>query len=109
MGIEVAAVQFERVCQACRAIDRDPGELAFSNTLVLCCGRSDAEIASRAAKTGHSVEELRAIGAGGSPAELVDTIGRCAEIGASRIFLAVNDIDLDHLELVASQVMPQLN
>ncbi|TQF74761.1 LLM class F420-dependent oxidoreductase [Rhodococcus spelaei] len=106
---EDTAVQFDRVKAACAAIDRDPAELAFSNALVLCCGRTEAEIASRAARIGREVDELRANGAAGSPAELVDKIGRYRELGSSRIYLQTLDLDdLDHLELVATEVMPQL-
>jgi F420-dependent oxidoreductase-like protein len=100
---------FERVRGACRAIDRDPGELVYSNALVLCCGRDDAEVARRAAAIGREVDELRTNGLAGSPAELVDKIGRYGELGSSRIYLQTLDLDdLDHLELVASEVLPQL-
>lgn len=108
-GVEGAAAQFERVRRACRAIERDPAELRLSNTLTLCCGRTDAEVASRAAAIDRTVEQLSRNGGAGSPAELVDNFGRYAEIGASRIHLMFRDMDdLDHLELVASDVMPQL-
>jgi hypothetical protein len=40
---------------------------------------------------------------------VVDKLGRYAEIGATRIYLQILDLDdLDHLELVASAVRPQL-
>ncbi|MCX2934308.1 TIGR03560 family F420-dependent LLM class oxidoreductase [Mycobacterium sp. CVI_P3] len=109
-GVAVAAAQFERVRQACRAIDREPGQLKFSHTMTLCCGRTEAEVAARAEATQRSVEELRAGGGAGSPSELVDSIGSYAETGVSRIYLMMRDIDdLGHLELVACEVMPQLN
>ncbi|WP_421845135.1 TIGR03560 family F420-dependent LLM class oxidoreductase [Mycobacterium sp.] len=108
-GIEVAAAQYERVRQACLAINRDPNELRFSYTMALCCGRSEAEVNARAAAMDRSVEELRENGGAGSPSELVDNIGRYSEAGASRIYMMIRDIDdLDHVELVASEVMPQL-
>lgn len=107
--VEDTAAQFDRVRAACRVIDRDPAELAFSNALVLCCGRTEAEISARAAKIGREVAELRENGAAGSPAELVDKIGRYGELGSSRIYLQTLDLDdLDHLELVANEVLPQL-
>ncbi|MBB1038955.1 LLM class F420-dependent oxidoreductase, partial [Dietzia natronolimnaea] len=41
--------------------------------------------------------------------QVVDTIGRYAAIGARRIYLQMLDMsDLDHLELVASEVARQL-
>ena len=39
----------------------------------------------------------------------VDTLGRFAEAGAERVCLQVLDLaDLDHLDLIASEVMAQL-
>ncbi|NEE49664.1 LLM class F420-dependent oxidoreductase, partial [Streptomyces sp. SID8455] len=59
---------------------------------------------------GRDVEELKANGLAGSPAEVVDKIGRYAAIGSSRIYLQVLDLDdLDHLELISSQIQSQLN
>ncbi|MFD4294660.1 LLM class F420-dependent oxidoreductase [Rhodococcus sp. NPDC058532] len=108
-SLEATATQFERVRAACRAIDRDPADLVYSNALVLCCGRNDGEVAGRAAAIGREVDELRTNGLAGSPAELVDKIGRYGEQGSSRIYLQTLDLDdLDHLDLVASEVMPQL-
>lgn len=108
-SLEATATQFERVRHACLAIERDPAELVFSNALVLCCGRDEAEISRRAAAIGREVDELRANGLAGSPAELVDKIGRYGELGAGRIYLQTLDLDdLDHLDLVAAEVMPQL-
>jgi alkanesulfonate monooxygenase len=58
---------------------------------------------------GRDQAHLREKGMIGSPAEIVDKIGRFAEIGASRLYLRMMDLhDLDHLELLASQVLPQL-
>jgi hypothetical protein len=77
--------------------------------LVLCVGRNDAEVARRAAAIGRDVEDLRQNGVAGTPAEAVDVLGRYAEAGASRVYLQVLDLaDLDHLDLVAAEVAPQL-
>jgi alkanesulfonate monooxygenase SsuD/methylene tetrahydromethanopterin reductase-like flavin-dependent oxidoreductase (luciferase family) len=57
----------------------------------------------------READELRANGVAGSPAEAVDTLGRYAEAGATRVHLQVLDLaDLDHLDLVAAEVAPQL-
>ncbi|MEU8181595.1 LLM class F420-dependent oxidoreductase [Micromonospora sp. NPDC049044] len=103
------AAQFDRVRAACAQIGRDPAELVWSNALVLCCGRDDAEVARRAAAIGRDPDELRANGLAGTPAEVLDTIGRYAEIGSERLYLQVLDLgDLAHLELVADEVMAKL-
>jgi F420-dependent oxidoreductase-like protein len=108
-SVEFTATQFDRVRAACDAADRDPASLVYSNALVLCVGRDESQLASRAAAIGREVDELRRNGLAGTPDEVVDTVGRYAETGASRLYLQVLDLaDLDHLDLVADKVMPQL-
>ncbi len=106
---EVTSAQFGRVRKACADIGRDPDELVYSNALVLCCGATDADVRRRAEAIGRDADDLRATGVAGTPAEVVDTIGRYADLGSQRIYLQTLDLDdLDHLELVASEVVPQL-
>ncbi|WP_329139153.1 LLM class F420-dependent oxidoreductase [Streptomyces sp. NBC_00670] len=101
--------QFGRVREAAQAAGRDADELTYSNALVVCVGKDDAEVARRAAAIGREVDELKENGLAGSPAEVVDKIGRYAEVGATRFYLQVLDLsDLDHLELIAHQVQAQL-
>jgi F420-dependent oxidoreductase-like protein len=100
---------FAGVREACQEAGRDPASLVYSSALVLCVGRDEAEVARRAAAIGREVEELRAHGVAGTPAEAVDVLGRYAEAGAQRVYLQVLDLaDLDHLDLVAAEVAPQL-
>ena len=100
---------FGGVREACAEGGRDPASMVCSSALVLCVGRDEAEIARRAAAIGREVDELRAHGVAGTPAEAVDVLGRYAEAGAERVYLQVLDLaDLDHLDLVASEVAPQL-
>ncbi len=94
---------------ACRAANRAPESLRLSAALVLCCGRTDAEVRRRAEAIGQSPDALRDSSLAGTPAELVDRIGGYAELGTTRLYLQTLDLtDLDHLELVAAEVMPQL-
>ncbi len=61
----------------------------------------------RAAAIGHDVDELREHGLCGTPAEVLDKLAAYAEVGASRMYLQVLDLgDLDHLALVAEEVLP---
>jgi len=102
--------QFGRVRAAAEVAGRKGDELVYSNALVACVGRDDAEVARRAAAIGRNVDELKANGLAGSPAEVVDKIGRYAAIGASRVYLQMLDLDdLDHLELISAQVQSQLS
>jgi F420-dependent oxidoreductase-like protein len=108
-GVEDSAAQIERVRAACAGIGRDPAGMAFSSAWVLCCGRTDAEVNRRAAAIGREPDELRANGLAGTPAEIVEKIGRYAAIGSERMYLQVMEIDdLDQVELVAAEVAPQL-
>ncbi|MEV0729904.1 LLM class F420-dependent oxidoreductase [Polymorphospora sp. NPDC050346] len=108
-GIDDTRTRFERVRAACAEGGRDPGSLRLSNALVLCCGRTDEEVNRRAAAIGREPDELRANGLAGSPAEIVEKIGRYAEVGTERVYLQVLDLDdLAHIELVAAEVAPQL-
>ncbi|MGW4429858.1 LLM class F420-dependent oxidoreductase [Streptomyces tendae] len=108
-SIEDTERQFGRVRAAAEAAGRGPDALTYSNALVACVGKDDAEVARRAAVIGRQVDELKANGLAGSPAEVVEKIGRYAEAGAQRIYLQILDLDdLDHLELISSQVQSQL-
>ncbi|MEU1123799.1 LLM class F420-dependent oxidoreductase [Streptomyces sp. NPDC005899] len=108
-SIEDSEKQFARVRAAAAAAGRAPEDLVYSNALVVCVGKTDAEVARRASAIGREVEDLKANGLAGSPGEVVDKIGRYAAIGASRVYLQILDLDdLDHLELISSQVQSQL-
>ncbi|GEL99052.1 LLM class F420-dependent oxidoreductase [Cellulomonas terrae] len=94
---------------ACEEAGRDPSTLTFSVAQVLCAGRDDAEVARRADAIGRDVGEVRAVGFAGTPSAVVDRIGSYRELGITRVYLQVLDLhDLDHLELVASEVATQL-
>ncbi|CAM5239686.1 MULTISPECIES: LLM class F420-dependent oxidoreductase [Streptomyces] len=109
-SVEDSVRQFGRVRAAAEEIGRKGADLVYSNALVVCVGKDDAEVARRAAAIGREVDELKLNGLAGSPAEVVDKIGRYAEAGSSRIYLQVLDLDdLDHLELIAARVQSQLS
>ncbi|WP_030338847.1 LLM class F420-dependent oxidoreductase [Streptomyces sp. NRRL S-1022] len=108
-SIEDTERQFGRVRAAAVEAGRAADDLTYSNALVVCVGKDDREVARRAAAIGREVDELKTNGLAGSPAEVVDKISRYAAIGTQRIYLQVLDLDdLDHLELIATQVQSQL-
>lgn len=108
-SVEDSRRQFARVREAAAETGRKAEEIVYSNALVVCVGKDDAEVARRAAAIGREVDELKANGLAGSPAEVVEKLGTYAAIGSSRAYLQVLDLgDLDHLELIAGQVMSQL-
>ncbi len=107
VDLETTRTQFARVREACAARDRDADTMTWSNALVLCVGSDEAEIRRRAEAIGREPDELREHGIAGTPQEAVDRISEYAAAGAERIYLQVLDLaDLDHLRLVASEVMP---
>ncbi len=105
------AQAFERVRLACETYGRPPGrELVLSAGVVVAVGRTDAEAARRAAPL-HVPSALPPEDpVVGSPDALVQRLGELAEIGATRVHLRVIDMaDLDLLDLIASDVLPQVN
>lgn len=106
---EVTGQQFNRVRAAVVGIERDPRSMSYSAAQVVCVGADESEIARRAGAIGREVDELRTNGIAGTPAEAIDKLRGFAEIGCARVYLQVLDLtDLDHLALIADQVMPAL-
>ncbi|MER6103841.1 LLM class F420-dependent oxidoreductase [Streptomyces sp. NPDC001832] len=102
--------QFGRVRAAAEEHGRKADDLVYSNALVACVGRTDADVKRRAEAIGRNVDELKAHGLAGSPAEVVERISAFRAVGSQRIYLQMLDLDdLDHLELIATDVMPQLS
>ncbi|MGW3659511.1 LLM class F420-dependent oxidoreductase [Streptomyces sp. NPDC005151] len=102
--------QFNRVRAAAEDRGRRADDLVYSNALVACVGKTDAEVKRRAEAIGRDVDELKANGLAGSPAEVVERISAFRAVGSQRMYLQMLDLDdLDHLELIASDVMPQLS
>jgi len=106
-GVDDARRLIDNVRRACADLGRD--DPVYSTAQVVCCGTSDDEIVRRASRIGRDVDELRQNGLAGTPNELVDKIGRFAEIGCARIHLQLLDLeDVEHIELIAQQVMPHV-
>ncbi|MGC4893957.1 LLM class F420-dependent oxidoreductase [Micromonospora sp. DT31] len=112
-SVAETAAAYERVREACdrtgRAASGRP-PLTLSAGVVVAIGRTDAEAERRAAPlhvTSALPPEDPVVG---SPAQLVDRLGEFAAIGATRVHLRLIDFDdLDHVELIAAEVLPQLD
>jgi F420-dependent oxidoreductase-like protein len=107
------AEAYNRISAACEKIGRDPAEITLSAVVTLCCGTSSAEIARRkdviAAKSGGDFAGHLDNSVTGTPAQVAERLHAFKEAGASRVYLQLFDlIDLDHLRLVAEEVLPQL-
>ncbi|GLW20496.1 LLM class F420-dependent oxidoreductase [Microbispora amethystogenes] len=104
---EDTAAAFDRVRVACEAAERETVLLSAAQIAVV--GRDEEEVARRAAAVGREVGELRVNGLAGTPQEVIDKIGRFAEMGAERLYLQILDLDdLEHLELIATEVLPHV-
>jgi F420-dependent oxidoreductase-like protein len=109
VGLEGTELQIARVRAACEEIGRDPDGLVWSNAHTICCGADEAEVRRRAERIGLPADELRSDALAGTPEEVVEQIGRYAALGAQRMYLQVLDQhDLDHLRLLAAEVMPHV-
>ena len=107
---EVCKSQYSLVGAACEAIGRDPESIIRSAALVVCCGRDEAEVARRAFNIGRDVDELSEDGLAGAPAQVAERILHFGELGISRLYLQVLDMkDLDHVRLIAEEVLPEVN
>ncbi|MDH2424278.1 LLM class F420-dependent oxidoreductase [Sphaerisporangium sp. TRM90804] len=107
MGLDDTAAAFGRVRQACEDAGRESTLLSAAQ--IVCVGADEAELARRAAAIGREVGELRENGLAGTPHEVVDKIGTFSKAGAERMYLQVLDLsDLDHLELIAAEVLPHV-
>ncbi|RNI18318.1 LLM class F420-dependent oxidoreductase [Flexivirga caeni] len=101
--------QIGRVQAAVESAGRAADSIVYSAAQVLCTGSDEAQLARRAAAIGREVGELRENGAAGTPIEVVDRLGELAEAGVERVYLQLLDLnDLEHLDLVASEVMPHV-
>jgi F420-dependent oxidoreductase-like protein len=110
LTVDDAARQYERVRAACDEAGRDPGSLGLSAAVTVCCGRDEGELERRARAIGHDLAGLRASGAAGTPEEVAARCRAYGDAGAQTIYLQVLDLsDLDHLSLIATEVLPALS
>ena len=102
-SVEDTGAAFGRVRDACAAAGRHESSMIYSAAHMVCCGRTKAEVDRRHAAIGGGE------GLVGTPGEIVEMIGKFAQIGAEHFYLQILDLnDLDHLELLATEVLPQV-
>jgi F420-dependent oxidoreductase-like protein len=111
VDLETLKAQYGRVARAVADAGRAPDSLTYSAAFVVCAGRDEAEIATRAAAIGREVDELRSNSpVVGTPAEIADRLAPFLEAGVQRVYLQFLDMsDLDHVEFVASEVASQFS
>lgn len=103
------SAKFAGVRAACEAIERDPNELVYSTALVVATGANEAEFTRRAGAIGREPAELREHGLAGTASEVVDRLGKLKDDGVECVYLQMLDLhDLDHLDFIAREIVPQL-
>jgi F420-dependent oxidoreductase-like protein len=109
-SLDTVETQFQRVRGAVDSVGRTTDSMTYSAAFVVCAGRDTAETARRAAAIGRDLDELRSNSPlVGTPDEIVQQLGRFAEIGVQRVYLQLLDMsDMEHLQLFAGEVMRQL-
>ncbi|MDO9398231.1 MAG: LLM class F420-dependent oxidoreductase [Herbiconiux sp.] len=100
---------FENVRRTLVDFGRDPDDIVYSAAFIAVAGRDEAEFVKRAAAVGREPAELRVNGLAGTASEVVDKLGALREQGVERVYLQIMDLaDLDHLDFIAREVVPQL-
>lgn len=111
-GVFIDAAKYaelnKRLDELLRNQGREPGSLRRSLMTNILFGRDDAELARKL--EGKDRVQLRERGiVVGTPNEVVEQLGACAEAGAQRVMLQWLDLDdLKGIEALASTVLPQV-
>jgi alkanesulfonate monooxygenase SsuD/methylene tetrahydromethanopterin reductase-like flavin-dependent oxidoreductase (luciferase family) len=98
---------YARVDEAADRLGKPPPR--HSVCLNAGAGRTPLEVARRAETLRPPGARTSDPGAVGSAGEMVDFLGRYAELGTDAVYLRAADFaDLDHLDLIAAEVLPHL-
>jgi F420-dependent oxidoreductase-like protein len=109
-SVEETKALFDRVRAACEEAGRDPKTLTLSTAHCVIVGKDDADVKRRAAATGRNPDNPQADSIMGTPAQVVDHLGQLAAAGSQRQYVQFLDLaDLDQLELIASDVLPEVS
>lgn len=109
VSIDDFAAQCLRVRKACTVIGREPSSLRYTSAQTVVCGVDNGEVAKRAKNIGREVDEVTQSGLCGTPEQLIAKIKQWDAAGAQTMYLQILDLDdLEHLDLIATQVLPHI-
>ena len=109
-SLESFAEVIANVRAICAEEDRDPATLDVSIAWPTVVGRDAVEIARRCAAVGIDPASDHGERLVGTPAEVADRLGALTELGVDRVYLQTIDMtDLEHLDLIAADVLPQVS
>ncbi|WP_033342834.1 LLM class F420-dependent oxidoreductase [Catenuloplanes japonicus] len=108
-SVEKCATQYALVREASEKHGRTKPPVVLGASVAVACGRTDAEIKERHALM-QQVSALPSEDAiYGPPDKVIKELTRFAEAGATKLYIRLRDLsDLDHLDLLASEVIPHL-
>lgn len=109
VGEDEIAAAFARVRAACDGIGRDPATLRLSVALPTVVATDDATYRRRLEAIHADPATFAEVNVAGTPEQAVAKLRRLRELGADRVYLQLVDVrDLDHIDLVAAEVLPHL-
>lgn len=109
VGEDEIASAFARVRAACEEQGRDPGTLRLSVALPTVVAMDDATYRARLDAIHADADTFADVNIAGTPAQAVEKLRRLRDLGADRVYLQlVDQRDLDHVELLAAEVLPHL-
>jgi F420-dependent oxidoreductase-like protein len=99
----------DHVRRACEAAGRDPSSMRFTVATITAVGEDEATYRKRAAAIDHDPDQLRQHATAGVVGEVIERLQGFAAAGAEAMYLQILDLDdLDHLRLIATEVMPEV-
>jgi F420-dependent oxidoreductase-like protein len=106
---DIAQSSFVALEQACEERGRDVMEIKRSVALATVIGTDGSECERRAAVIGRELDELRTDGLAGTPDEIAARLEMYAELGVSRVYLQLLDIeDLEQIALIGAELAPKI-
>jgi F420-dependent oxidoreductase-like protein len=109
VGEDEIAAAFARVRAACDDIGRDPATLRMSVALPTVIATDDATYRRRLDAIHADPATFAEVNVAGTPENAVEKLRRLRDLGADRVYLQLVDArDLEHVELIATEVLPHL-
>ncbi|MGR0219495.1 LLM class F420-dependent oxidoreductase [Agromyces sp. ZXT2-6] len=109
VGEDEIAAAFARVRAACDDIGRDPATLRLSVALPTVIATDDTTYRRRLDAIHADPATFAEVNLAGTPEQAVEKLQRLRDLGADRVYLQLVDVrDLEHVELIAAEVLPHL-
>lgn len=103
------AEKFANVRAICVEEERDPATLRMSVAWPTIVGADEAEVRRRCAAAGIDPDSDHGGRLVGTPTQVVEKAAGLTGLGTDRLYLQTMDMtDLDHLDLIAAEVLPHL-